>query len=519
VSTATALEVEGLSKTFGGSRALRDVGFSVRAGEIHGLVGENGSGKSTLIKLLCGFHSPDSPVPLRVGMVETELPLRAGEAARLGLAFVHQDLGLVPQVSVLENLLIDEIAADLSWRLSWSDQRRRANRMLSDFGLQYDLDQPIGRLRTTDRALVAIARAAARIRSAAIDAGEGGVLVLDEPTVYLPEHDRARLFEMMHSVAAAGVGLIFVSHDVDEVLANTDRITVLRDGRAVGTLTSAESTHEQVVGLILGRELAARVGAAAPPIEPTRSAYEIVGLVGGGARDIALSLQRGAITGLTGLPGAGFDDIPYLLFGANRASGGTLKIDGEEHDLTSMTPARALQLGMALIPADRQGAGAVGSLPVVDNLTLQVLGRYRRGPFLPRARMLRAAEEIAEAYDVRPRDPRMTYSSLSGGNQQKVLLAKWLLTEPQLLLLHEPTQGVDIGARAEIFTVLQRAARDTGCAIVIASSDHEQLAAVCHEVAIVRAGRVTERLRGADVTQERITEGCYSISDDEASAS
>ncbi len=507
-----ALDVRGLSKTFGGVHALRDARLTVRRGEIHGLVGENGSGKSTLIKLLAGFHAPDTPVPATVGGVVTQLPLAAGEAARLGLAFVHQDLGLLPEVSVLENLLLEEFATRNIWRLSWRAQRARATEVLGAFGLSFDLDQPVAELRPTDRALLAIARAAARIRASLAHDGGAGMLVLDEPTVYLPEHDRRRLFELMRSVAAAGVGLIFVSHDVDEVLANTDRITVMRDGQVAGTVDSGDVTADQLVALILGRAL----GLVAPPVAraeaPSRAAYRVEGLRGNGATDVSMRLAAGAIVGLTGLPGAGFDDIPYLLFGAERAESGTLFAGDEPVALAEMTPSRALKIGMALIPADRQSAGAVGSLSVLENLTLQVLDRYRRGPYISRARMLRDALAIAEDYDVRPRDPRVDYASLSGGNQQKVLLAKWMLTEPTLLLLHEPTQGVDIGARQEIFRLLRQAA-DGGCVVVIASSDHEQLAEVCDEVAIVRGGRVAQTLRGPAIDQNAITDACYATPD------
>jgi ribose transport system ATP-binding protein len=496
--TQAALAVAGLSKTFGGVRALRDAAVNVRAGEIHGLVGENGSGKSTLIKVLAGFHQPDEPIDVEICGQDVSLPLKPGEASKLGLAFVHQDLGLINDVSVLENLLIEDFATQMIWRLSWRAQRRRARAILDAAGLDFDLDEQVGRLRATERALLAIARATARIR----ETGSRGLLVLDEPTVYLPEHDRERLFDLMRSIAREGLAIIFVSHDVDEVLANTDRVTVMRDGRVVGTVESARSSADELIALILGRALAARVAAKQPEAPREAGGYRVAGLAGRAARQVTLEIRRGEILGLTGLPGAGFDDIPYLIFGAEAATAGTLN----EHALASMTPARAIELGMALIPADRPRAGAVGSLPVVDNLALQVLPSYRRGPMLSRGRMLAAAENVAEEFDVRPRDPRIDYASLSGGNQQKVLLAKWFLTRPELLLLHEPTQGVDIGAREEIFTLLRQAAAG-GAAVVIASSDHEQLAAVCSRVAVVRAGRVAVELH--DAIAQEITDACY----------
>jgi ribose transport system ATP-binding protein len=494
-------------------KALRGAALTVRPGEIHGLVGENGSGKSTLIKLLAGFHVPDEPTPIVICGQSSELPLKPGEAARLGIAFVHQDLGLIPEVSVLENLLIEEFATESSWYLSRRRLREKGRQILAGFDLDLDLDATTGQLRPTDRALLAIARAAASISAPDGDGDDGrrGLLVLDEPTVYLPEHDRQRLFALMRSVAATGVGIIFVSHDVDEVLTNSQSVTVMRDGQVAGTVESSETSPEGLITLILGRALAQRTNEP-PPVLDDGSVIQVSGLRGGAARDLSLEMRRGEILGVTGLPGAGFDDIPYLLFGAKSCEAGRLRVGGVDQSLAKLTPDAALDLGVALIPADRPGAGAVGSLSVAENVTLQVIHRYRRGPFLSRRKMIRAAEEVAEEFDVRPRDPRADYASLSGGNQQKVLLAKWFLTEPQLLLLHEPTQGVDVGAREEIFALLRRAATE-GCAIVIASSDHEQLAAVCHTVAIIRSGRVGRRLRGSEIRQDVIGEACYADPD------
>jgi ribose transport system ATP-binding protein len=500
-----ALRVRGLSKTFGGVQALRSVSLDVRSGEIHGLVGENGSGKSTLIKILAGFHAPDEPVIVSINGTDTTLPLHAGEAHRLGMRFVHQDLGLIPQLTVLENLLIEEFASANVWWISRRAKRRKATAMLKELDLSLDVDAPVENLRPTERALLAIARAVTHIRSMNVHNG-GGLLVLDESTVYLPEHERQRLYDVMRSVALKSVGIIFVSHDVDEVLAVTDRVTVIRDGAVVGTVDSASATVDGIIQTILGRKLEALTRHSESHAE-SDAAVRIEQLAGEAAQSMSFVVLRGEIVGLTGLPGAGYDDVPYLLFGAARSTAGTLSVNGHTTALPSLDPAEALRLGIVLIPADRPRAGAVGSLTVAENVSLPVLTRLKLGPILSPRRVYRNAADVAKRFDVRPRDPRLMYSSLSGGNQQKVLLAKWLQLRPTLLLLHEPTQGVDIGARAEVFLLLRQAAAE-GAAIIVASSDHEQLAAICDRVLVVRSGRIFAELRG-EVGKEAIADACY----------
>jgi ribose transport system ATP-binding protein len=499
-----------ISKTFGGVRALHDVDLTIRRGEVHGLLGENGSGKSTLVKILCGFHGPDGGGELEINGRSVSLPLHAGQFRSLGMSFVHQDLGLVPSLSVVENLLVGDLASQRSWRLSWARERRRAEETFKSFGLKLDPRSMVSDLRATDRAMLAIVRAVEEIRANADDGSDYGLLVLDEPTVFLPASDRDELFAIVREIAATRASILFVSHDLDEILEITDRVTVLRDGKLRGTIDTAQASNDVLVEMIIGR----RLQALSIEREQTQAgkAIAITGLTGRYARDVSLTVQEGEVLGLTGLPGSGFEEIPYYVFGARSAAAGRLVLNGKTYDLHGMSPKRALEAGVALIPADRHHDGSIGSLSLGDNVMVRVLHKYQSRVGLNRSRMRSDARKLLTQFDVRPPDPRLKYQSLSGGNQQKAMLAKWLQTKPSLLLLHEPTQGVDVGARQQIFQLTRKAAAD-GTAVVCVSTNYAQLAAVCDRVVVFGRGRVGRELTGDQVTKERIAEQCYRVAE------
>jgi ribose transport system ATP-binding protein len=509
-SPAPVLSVRGLSKSFGGAQALRDVALTVRPGEVHGLLGENGSGKSTLIKILAGFHDPDDG-ELEMSGEPVKLPLAPGQFRELGMSFVHQDLGLVPSLSVVENLRIGELAASRrQLHISWGKERRRARETFERFGqVSLPPEARVADLLPVERALLAIVRAVEGIREVT-EARDGhrGLLVLDEPTVFLPRTGIERLFALVREITATGASVLFVSHDLDEVMEITDRVTVLRDGRVVGTVDTREATESKLVELIIGRGLEQLVTEHHDPTKRTVAA-SIRGLSGGMVEDFSVELHEGEVLGLTGLVGSGFEEIPYLVFGAERAEKGELIIGNVPHALHAMSPQRALELGMAMLPADRQRDGAVGSLSVGENMMLQVVEGYYERLRLNRGRLQRDAGVLCRQYDVRPANPRAAYQSLSGGNQQKALLAKWLQMDPALLLLHEPTQGVDVGARQQIFSLIRDAA-ERRHTVVCASSDYEQLSTVCDRVLIFGRGRVVSELVGQNVTKDRITQAAYS---------
>ncbi len=500
------LHVEAIAKTFGGAQALKGVGFDVQPGEVHGLLGKNGSGKSTLVKILAGFHAPDPGGRLSINGEAVELPLRPGDFRRLGLAFSHQNLGLVGSLTVLENLRIASITRD-GRHIDWRGERAAAEAALARNGVAVAAGARIDRLSPVDRALVAIVRAVEEIRESRAASGRPGVLVLDEPTPFLPRDSVGRLFALIRRIVADGSGVVFISHDIDEVTEITDRVTVLRDGAVAGTRVTRQATHGEIVELIVGRRLA-----QIAPAHHTATLHppfaRVAGLHGRAVQDVSFAIGRGEVLGLTGLIGSGYEEVPYLLFGARRCRLGQFDLGDGARPLSAMTPRGAIGLGMALLPGDRQGASGVDSLPIVDNLFLPDVSRFFRGGMLRRRAMLSEAAQLGARYEVQPNNPRLPLSALSGGNAQKVLIARWMNRTPRLLLLDEPTQGVDVGTRQQIFAALRAAVAD-GMAVLCASSDAEQLAEICDRVLVFARGRIVAELRGDALTKDGIAQACY----------
>ena len=503
------LRIERLSKSFGGARALDDVSLDVRYGEVHGLLGQNGSGKSTLIKILSGFHDADGSARVRIDGREVALPIGPDALREHGVAFVHQHLGLMPSLTVLENLLLPDLAVEDRWLVDWRAEARRACELFRRYDIRLDPLSPLSCLAPVERAQLAIVRAFDQLRRARGSEGSRGLLVLDEPTPFLPAHDVHALFKLVREIVADGASVIFVSHDIDEVLEITDRATVLRDGRVAGTFETASMTKREVIKLIVGQHVdleTMRPPAKALPAPTIR----ISELSGGTVRGFSVGLARGEVVGLTGLIGSGYDEVVYMTYGATLATAGTLELEGGRHDLRRFAPHLAIANGCALIPGERLTAGAVPTLSVTENVSQPVLGRVSRAWALANGALARNAGMLADRFDVRPRDPERLFGFLSGGNQQKVVLAKWFQTAPRLILLDEPTQGVDIGARAQVFSAIATAAQ-TGAAVLCASSDYEQLTAICDRVLVFNRGAVIEELVGERISKSAIAQACYRI--------
>ncbi len=483
--------------SFGATRALDDAGISVRRGEIHALLGQNGSGKSTLVKVLAGYHVPGPGAELTVAGRRLKPPFRVGWLREIGVRFVHQDLGLIPSLSVVENLLLDDLPGRrVAARISWPKERARATEAFARYGVTIDPRSQVADLTPADQALLAIVRAVRDVPS---------LLVLDEPTALLPPTQREGLLTLLREIVAGGSSILLVSHELGEVVRFADRVTVLRDGRTVGTVDPSVAGSAGLVELVVGRALDPPAPRRDRPAE-AGAPIAIGGLSGATLRDVSMAVGRGEVVGVTGAGGSGFEELPYLLFGARPALSGRVRLR-EEHDLPSMTPDRALRAGIGLLPGDRQRDGAASALSVAANVSLPVLDRYFRGLRLDRRRLLGDVARLLKRHGVSPSGPRLRFGALSGGNQQKALLAKWIHTESPLLLLDEPTVGVDVGARVEIAAAI-RALASKGVGVVCASTDHEQLASLCDRVLVFSEGRIGTELSGEQVTKERIAEQC-----------
>ncbi|MFB2552336.1 ATP-binding cassette domain-containing protein [Ensifer soli] len=502
-----ALLVSGVAKTFGGARALKGIDFTVSAGEVHGLLGQNGSGKSTFVKILSGFHAPDPGGSISVFGRPLELPMRAGAFRDHQMAFVHQNLGLVPSLSVLENMRVASVTDRSKRRIDWRAERVAARAALDRFGIALDLDARTGAISQIDRALLAIVRAADDLRAAETKSGSHGLLILDEPTPFLPREGVERLFELVRQVASQGDSVIFISHDIDEVREITDRATILRDGAVSGSLVTREASHDDFVEGIIGRRIVRRTSVAGDRAS-RRIKAAITDISEAGLHVPRIEIAEGEILGLTGLLGSGFERLPYLVFGATPAKGGQLALDGEAYDLASVTPRQSVGRHIALLPSDRPKASGVSSLSVADNMLVLDLDRFMGRFGLRRKAIARRAAELSSAYEVRPNDPALRLGALSGGNAQKVLLAKWLIRHPKLLMLDEPTQGVDVGTRQQVWDVIRKAAAG-GAAVLCASSDFEQLADLCTRVLVFSRGRIVNELVGDQISKDNIAEACY----------
>jgi len=499
------LEIRGLTKTFGGVHALSRADLVVMPGEIHGLLGKNGSGKSTLIKILSGFHKPDEGT-LHIDGKPVALPIPLGRSEKIGLAFVHQNLGLLPDATVLENLILGDDARSGRWFVNWTAEAERARRLFDQYHIKLDPMAQVADLSPVKRAQLAIVRAADRVSSHS-DQASPGVLILDEPTPFLPIEDVRELFSMMRRLRDSGVSIIFVSHDIDEVKEITDRATVLRDGHVIGTFESANTDRRDIVAAIVGRALTQErlVGDVSGPSAPLLT---VMGANGGTVRDLSFDVRPGEILGLTGLIGSGYDEVPSLLAGAQKALSGQLRINGEVYDLARLRPSDAIGVGISFIPADRPIKGLALDISLTENAMLPLAvrgeGRFR----LDHGKRQQTTAGLIERFVVKANAPQQAASELSGGNQQKLLLAKWLQLGPKLILLDEPTQGIDVGARREIYERLLEACRN-GAAVICATSEFEQLEQIAHRVLVFERGRVKAQLRGSEVTKSSIEASCY----------
>lgn len=500
------LKMNNIRMRFGSYYALKGVSLSIRRGEVLGLLGQNGSGKSTMIKVLAGFHQPEEGSEIELWGQTLPLPLDPMDIKTRGVAFVHQHLGLVPSLTVIENMRVTALRQKTSWRVNWKKEGQAISALFAEFGLAIDPFATIASLAPVERAFVAIIRAFEDLRASDAGYGGEGILVLDEPTPFLPAEDVQRLFTLIRSIVKTGASVVIVTHDIDEVRDITDRVAVLRDGELVDILDTRKTDRQSILDTIVGTRID-HFTKIRMPSEGISDAVTVKDLSDGKTPGFDFTIREGETLGVTGLIGSGFAALAYLIYGALRASG-SLTIAGETVDLSMITPLMAQRLGIAFLPGDRLGAAGIGSLSVTDNITLPVLDQLLKPTGLDRRLMVEEAGRLSQIYDVRPQNPQLPLGSLSGGNQQKVLLAKWLQTKPKLLMLDEPTQGVDFGARQQIFKSLDRAAGD-GTAILCASTDNEQLEQICDRIIVFSRGRPVIELKGSEISRKTITEACF----------
>lgn len=490
------LQVRGLSKTFPGVRALDRVSLTVAAGEIVAIVGQNGSGKSTLVKALAGIHAPDpgSQIRLSAGWAQKSEDHAAGP----DLHFIHQELGLISSLSTIENLgLTGRVGKAWFLPAPRKTERRRAEQLIARFGASFDVTAAVADLTPAERTIVAIARAFGRFTH------PQNLFVLDEPTAALGADDVAKLFRAVRNVASEGAGVIFISHRLDEVMELADVVLVLRDGRVVADVSTGDCDHDELVALMVGSGTSGGTertdhDRAGPAVLSVR------GLCGSTVTDVSLEIAAGEIVGVAGVLGSGREELLGLLFGARPGMARELSIAGRR--LTQPNPMLAIECGLGYVSADRMRDGLAASLNARENLTLPWLEPLRRPLWrLDLRAERRESEHWLQAVNVRPLDPERQVTLFSGGNQQKVAVARWLRTGSKILLLDEPTQGVDVGGKAAIYDALLAAAR-AGTAILLSSTETKELTGLCDRVLVMRAGRVVAVLEGARLTEARIVQ-------------
>jgi ABC-type sugar transport system ATPase subunit len=487
------VELRGVSKRFGGVQALREIELVIARGSIHGLVGENGAGKSTLGKILAGVYRPDDG-ELRVD--GREVAYRSPrDALTDGIAIIAQEPTLVPHRSVQENVLLGVEHGIVL------DERRAARRfaaLVEASGIDLPGRTLVRTLRVADQQKVEILRALAR---------DAKLVVMDEPTSALTTDEAERLFDLIRRLRDRGVTIIYVSHFLPEVLSLADTVTVLRDGKVVRTSPAGDETPERLVAAMLGRAL----DLAFPDKQPVPDSAPVVLSVRGLSRapivhDVSFEIRAGEIVGLAGLIGSGRSDVARAIFGADRATGGVVEVDGRP--LEARSPRAAIRHGVVMLPEDRKRQGLLMLRSIVDNVTLPHLGDVSKGGVLSMRAERRRTSELIASVDVRTRSNSALVNTLSGGNQQKVLFAKWLFRRPRVFIADEPTRGVDVGAKRAIYELIQSLAAD-GIAVLLISSEHEEILGLAHRVLVMRAGRVVAEFGEGQMSEDAVLHAAF----------
>jgi rhamnose transport system ATP-binding protein len=494
-SAAPALELLNVTKAFPGVVALDNVSFDVKPGEVHALLGENGAGKSTLIKIVSGVYRPDQG-EIRIHGRTVNLANPA-TAQHFGIATIYQEFSLYPDLTVAENIFAGHMPRTLfGSALDWPKAHRQARALLDSLEANdLDVTTRVGALSVGNRQRVEIAKALSR---------QARILILDEPTAVLTQHDTERLFSVIRRLREQGVAIIYISHRLEEIFMLADRVTVLRDGKLVGVKSAKATNESELIRMMVGRALAQE---PAPHLGQLSADLPVVLRAKGLARrpllkDAGIELRAGEIVGMAGLIGSGRTELAQTIFGIAPPEAGSIELDGKPVVIRS--PEQAIELGIAYVPEDRQRQGLLTAMTVGQNIGLTRLWKLTKGPFLDFGAEDRLAEEYVETLRIKTPTIRQLARNLSGGNQQKIVVAKWLATKPRLLIVDEPTRGIDVGARAEIHRLIDHLARDERIAVLVISSDLPEILRVSDRICVMREGRSVAEFTRRDASEEAI---------------
>ncbi len=497
----TILQLRGISKTFPGVKALNDVDLDVRRGEVHALLGENGAGKSTLMKVLAGTYQADSGEIVLAGQVVTLTnPL---DAKKKGILLIHQELSLVPGLSVAENIFLGSLPTRTLRRIDWYKLREDAAVILQQLKCNFGPNDIVGKLSLANQQMVEIARALAF---------DPRIVIFDEPTSSLTEQEKTILFQNIRRLQQDGVAIIYISHRMDEIFELSDRITVLRDGRHRGTVFTSETTEDEVTRLMIGRYLEDYF--EEKQRKHGKEVLRVEGLtVPGLFEDVSFSVRAGEVVGLYGLIGAGRSEVAETLFGLRRPTVGRLYLHGKP--VTIHSPSEAVAHGFGFIPEDRKQQGLVLAMGVRDNIALPQIDRLQRLGFLRPTAEQRLYREYKDKLDIKTPGPNQKVINLSGGNQQKIVIAKWLARKPELLILDEPTRGIDVGSKSEIHKLIGELSQQ-GIAILVISSEMPEVIGVSHRILTMYQGRLTGEFDGYSVTEDDLINASIGLQESRA---
>jgi len=483
-----SLQVKNISKTFPGVKALDNVSFDIKKGDLHALVGENGAGKSTLIKILSGVYTTDTgSIELNGKLVQVKTPL---EAQQLGISVVHQELKLVESLSVKENIFLGRPFVG-RFGVDWNKMRREAEALLKRLNITLDPDEMVSKLSVAQKQIVEICKALSF---------NAEVIIMDEPSATLTSKELQTLFDILHELKATGITIIYISHRLEEIFKLADMVTVIRDGQHIATMPITQVDREKLISLMVGRTL----GMEYPKrqVQQGEPILEVKNLQRSGMfQDISFTLRRGEILGFAGLVGAGRTEVARALFGADSGVSGDITLDGKPYHIKDVYS--AIHRGIGLVPEDRKQQGLVLDMMVKENISMANFESVMSSIFLMPKKETNLAWKFIESLHIATPDAEREVKNLSGGNQQKVVIAKWLNADSDVLIIDEPTRGIDVGAKAEIYSLMCTLA-EKGKAIIMISSDMPELLGICDRILVMHEGKITGELLAEEATQEKI---------------